>query len=153
MSDHPLVERARSSRVPVADLIGFSIEPVGDGQARGWLDATSRHANPMGTLHGDILCDVADAAMGMAFVTTLATDESFTTMLLAINFFRPVWVEILDTKRILKHDLTDVGRHPFEIMTSVALTTAVTTSAFLSDNSSALRRVITDSISFSPTPW
>jgi len=92
MSDHPLIERARSSRVPVADLIGFSIEPLGDGQARGWLDATPRHANPMGTLHGGILCDVADAAMGMAFVTTLAPDESFTTMSLAINFFRPVWV-------------------------------------------------------------
>jgi len=30
----------------------------------------------MGTLHGGILCDVADAAMGMAFVTTLAPDES-----------------------------------------------------------------------------
>jgi uncharacterized protein (TIGR00369 family) len=45
----------------------------------------------MGTLHGGILCDVADAAMGMAFVTALATDESFTTMSLTINFFRPVW--------------------------------------------------------------
>jgi hypothetical protein len=45
----------------------------------------------MGTLQGGILCDVADAAMGMAFVTTLAPDESFTTMSLAINFFRPVW--------------------------------------------------------------
>jgi acyl-coenzyme A thioesterase PaaI-like protein len=29
--------------------------------------------------------------MGMAFVTTLAPDESFTTMELSINFFRPVW--------------------------------------------------------------
>ncbi len=27
----------------------------------------------------------------MAFVTTLAPDESFTTMALSINFFRPVW--------------------------------------------------------------
>ena len=44
----------------------------------------------MGTLHGGILCDVADAAMGMAFVTTLSPDESFTTMSLTINFFRPV---------------------------------------------------------------
>ena len=45
----------------------------------------------MGTLHGGVLCDLADAAMGMAFVTTLAADESFTTMALSINFFRPVW--------------------------------------------------------------
>jgi len=29
--------------------------------------------------------------MGMAFVTTLAPDESFTTVTLSIQFFRPVW--------------------------------------------------------------
>jgi uncharacterized protein (TIGR00369 family) len=29
--------------------------------------------------------------MGMAFVSTLAPDESFTTMGLSITFFRPVW--------------------------------------------------------------
>ena len=67
------------------------IEPLGDGKALGWLDAGPRHANPMGTVHGGILCDVADAAMGIAFVTTLRPDESFTTMSLTINFFRPVW--------------------------------------------------------------
>jgi uncharacterized protein (TIGR00369 family) len=45
----------------------------------------------MGTLHGGVLCDLADAAMGMAFASTLAPDESFTTTALTINFFRPVW--------------------------------------------------------------
>ena len=91
MSDHPLVDRVRSARVPVAELVGFTIEPIGNGHALGWLDAGPRHANPMGTVHGGILCDVADAAMGMAFVTTLQPNESFTTMSLMINFFRPVW--------------------------------------------------------------
>lgn len=55
------------------------------------MRAGPQHANPMGTLHGGVLCDLADAAMGMAFVSTLAPDESFTTMSLSINFFRPVW--------------------------------------------------------------
>jgi uncharacterized protein (TIGR00369 family) len=45
----------------------------------------------MGTLHGGVLCDLSDAAMGMAFVSTLAPDETFTTMALNITFFRPVW--------------------------------------------------------------
>src|SRR3954462_15466536 len=49
----------------------------------------------MGTVHGGILCDVADAAMGIAFVTTLQPDESLITMSLTINFFRPVWEERL----------------------------------------------------------
>jgi uncharacterized protein (TIGR00369 family) len=45
----------------------------------------------MGTLHGGILCDIADAAMGMAFTSTLAPEESFTTVELKVNFFRPIW--------------------------------------------------------------
>jgi len=37
------------------------------------------------------LCDIADAAMGIAFASTLASGESFTTIELKVNFFRPVW--------------------------------------------------------------
>jgi uncharacterized protein (TIGR00369 family) len=88
---HPLIEKALTTRVPISELIGFRVEEIGAGRAVGILDAGPRHANPMGTLHGGVLCDVADAAMGMAFVTTLAADESFTTIALSIHFFRPVW--------------------------------------------------------------
>ncbi len=62
------------------------------------IEADERHANPMGTLHGGILCDVADAAMGMAFVSTLAPEETFTTLELRINFFRPFWKGLLKAK-------------------------------------------------------
>ena len=47
------------------------------------------------SVHGGVLCDLADAAMGMAFVTTLAPDESFTTVELSINFFPLVWQTVL----------------------------------------------------------
>jgi uncharacterized protein (TIGR00369 family) len=53
--------------------------------------AGERHSNPMGTLHGGILCDLADAAMGMAYFSTLEPGESFTTLELKINFLRPFW--------------------------------------------------------------
>jgi len=76
---------------PIADLLGFRVESPGAGEAVAVLEAGARHANPMGTLHGGVLCDVADAAMGMAFASTLEPAESFTTMSLSINFFRPVW--------------------------------------------------------------
>ena len=83
--------RAKRNDVPVARLIGFEAKEVGDGRAIVTLAAGPQHANPMGTLHGGILCDIADAAMGMAFASTLAPEESFTTIELKINFFRPVW--------------------------------------------------------------
>ena len=84
-------ERAKTNHVPVARLIGFEAKEIGDGRATVALAAGPQHANPMGTLHGGILCDIADAAMGMAFASTLAPEESFTTVELKINFFRPVW--------------------------------------------------------------
>ena len=87
---HPLIEKAMAS-TPIAELIGFTIGEVGDGRAITSFQPGPQHANPMGTLHGGVLCDLADAAMGMAFVSTLEPDESFTTMDLHINFFRPVW--------------------------------------------------------------
>ena len=84
-------ERAKANDVPVAHLIGFEAKDFADGRATVVLSAGPQHANPMGTLHGGILCDIADAAMGIAFASTLAPDESFTTVELKINFFRPVW--------------------------------------------------------------
>jgi uncharacterized protein (TIGR00369 family) len=84
-------ERAKSNDVAVARLIGFEAKEIAEGRATVTFSAEPRHANPMGTLHGGILCDIADAAMGMAFASTLAPEESFTTVELKINFFRPVW--------------------------------------------------------------
>jgi uncharacterized protein (TIGR00369 family) len=49
----------------------------------------------MGTLHGGVLCDIADAAMGVAYRSTLAEGETFTTIELKINFLRPVWRAML----------------------------------------------------------
>lgn len=85
------VERALANDVPVGRLVGFNVKDVAQGRATVLLAAGPQHANPMGTLHGGILCDIADAAMGMAFQSTLAPEESFTTVELKINFFRPVW--------------------------------------------------------------
>jgi uncharacterized protein (TIGR00369 family) len=85
-----LIAKAMAS-TPIADLIGFTIGEVGDGRAIVAFQPGPQHANPMGTLHGGVLCDVADGAMGMAFVSTLEPDESFTTLDLHIHFFRPVW--------------------------------------------------------------
>ena len=76
---------------PVAGLVGFRIVEVEAGRAVFEMEADTRHANPMGTLHGGILCDIADAAMGIAYASTLGEGESFTTLELKINFFKPVW--------------------------------------------------------------
>jgi len=76
---------------PVATLIGFEPVHVERGAAVFRLDARrDKHANPMGTIHGGILCDVADAAMGMACASLLELSESFTTIELRMTYLRPV---------------------------------------------------------------
>src|SRR4051812_17718974 len=82
---------ALAGRLNIADLLGFRITEIGDGRAVAILNAGPQHANIMGTLHGGVLCDITDAAMGVAFGTTVEPGQSFTTTELKINFFRPVW--------------------------------------------------------------
>jgi len=76
---------------PIAKLLGFRLTGVERGKVTIEMAADQRHANPMGTLHGGVLCDLADAAMGMAHATTLEDGESFTTLELKINFLKPIW--------------------------------------------------------------
>jgi uncharacterized protein (TIGR00369 family) len=77
---------------PIAGTLGFNLVEVGQGTATiEILTDPEKHANPMGTIHGGVLCDIADAAIGTAHVTTLLEGESFTSIDLQINFFRPIW--------------------------------------------------------------
>ncbi|MEW6140560.1 MAG: PaaI family thioesterase [Thermodesulfobacteriota bacterium] len=80
---------------PIAQLLGVRVISVLPGESRLELDAGPQHANPMGTLHGGVLCDLADLAMGAAYASTLERGETFTTVELKINFLRPVWKEKL----------------------------------------------------------
>ena len=83
--------RGEASGPPVARLIGFRLVSVEPGKAVFEMEAGPQHANPMGTLHGGILCDIADAAMGIAYASTLEEGETFTTLELKINFLKPIW--------------------------------------------------------------
>jgi uncharacterized protein (TIGR00369 family) len=75
---------------PISRLLGFVIKAIEPGHAIFEMEVDDRHHNPMGTLHGGIYCDLADAAMGYAYAATLAEGETFTTVELKINFFRSV---------------------------------------------------------------
>lgn len=92
---------------PVGRLIGFRLAECGAGRAVMEMEATEAHANPMGTLHGGILCDIADAAMGIAYASTLERGESFTTLELKINFLKPVWrAKLRAAGRVVKRGRT-----------------------------------------------
>lgn len=99
--------RAGATQSPIARLIGFRLVSIGLGEAVVEFEATAAHANPMGTLHGGVLCDIADAAMGLAYAATLADGETFTTLELKINFLKPIWAaKLRAVGRVVKQGRT-----------------------------------------------
>ena len=82
--------RGEAPAPPIGRLLGFVLKVIEPGRAVFEMEADERHHNPMGTLHGGVYCDLADAAMGYAYASTLAEGETFTTVELKINFFRPM---------------------------------------------------------------
>lgn len=83
--------RGDSPRPPIANLIGLEFESIDLGHSVFELTTGPQHANPMGTLHGGVVCDLADAALGTAMASTLEDDESFTSLDLTVKFMKPVW--------------------------------------------------------------
>jgi uncharacterized protein (TIGR00369 family) len=88
---------------PIAKLVGLQFVSIELGHAVFELEAGRQHANPMGTLHGGILGDLADAAMGMAMASTLEDEETFTSLDLTVKFLKPVWsARLRATGRVVK---------------------------------------------------
>lgn len=83
-------QRIASENFPICELLGMKILAVETGKASVQLIVTVKHYNPVGTMHGGIYCDLADMAMGLAFMTTLENGQSLATVELKMNYFRPV---------------------------------------------------------------
>ena len=128
---HAVID-GRVEPAPVARLVGMRFVSAERGVTVWELDAAAEHANPMGTIHGGILCDLADAAMGTAWVSTLAEGETFTTLELKINFTRPFWTgplraegRVLNGGRtigLLACDVTDADGRLIAHATSTCMT-------------------------------
>lgn len=83
-------DKIRADAVPIAKTLGMKLVSFGDGRASFTMEVDERFHNPMGTLHGGIMTDLADATMGVALASLLSDGESFTTLELKINFLRPI---------------------------------------------------------------
>src|SRR5260370_16720355 len=75
---------------PIATLLGFSLASVEPGRAVVEFEATERYANPMGTLHGGVLADIADAAMGIAYAARLEQPQPFPPLHPKLTFLNPL---------------------------------------------------------------
>ena len=92
---------------PIMSTLGMRLVKYSRGRATVSLDVDRRFYNPMGTVHGGIMTDLADASMGIATTTTMAEDESFSTLELKMNFLRPVFEgKLTSSARVLHRGRT-----------------------------------------------
>jgi uncharacterized protein (TIGR00369 family) len=98
-----VVEAWKSGRAPspATEALGITIVRLSKGHALLKMDVDNHLHNLSGTMHGGIMGDIADAAMGIALATTLAPEEDFTTIEFKMSFLRPHIKGILKAEGIL----------------------------------------------------
>ncbi len=128
----PIDTTTMSYPPPIAKTIGFELVEIGQASATLKMRTDPAiHGNPMGTVHGGVLCDIADAAIGTAHATMLEATESFSSIDLRINFFRPLWKdEIRATAKAVQMGKT-VSFYSCDITRSDGKLVAVVTSSVM----------------------
>ncbi len=88
----------------ISRLLGFRIVAIGEATATLEMQADAvRHGNQQGTVHGGLICELADAAIGTAHSTLIEEGESFTSIDLKATFLRPVWQSRLSAHARVAH--------------------------------------------------
>jgi len=104
---HTFLQRLLDGEIePPALAVTLGLKPGEFGVGRATFTMVtdpSRHGNVMGTLHGGVLATLADTAMGFAFATTLAGEETFATLEMKVSFLRPVWSTTLTASAHVVH--------------------------------------------------
>lgn len=100
----------------ISGLLGFRIISIGEASAAVELNADAAvHGNQQGTVHGGLLCELADAAIGTAHSTLINEGESFTSIDLKATFLRPVWQAKLQAQASATHRGRTISHYRCEI--------------------------------------
>lgn len=70
-------------------VMGVRDQKVEDGRARLELDATEKHLNRAGTVHGGVLATLVDMAMGHALRSRSGENDVPATSQLTVTYLRP----------------------------------------------------------------
>jgi uncharacterized protein (TIGR00369 family) len=74
---------------PAIGTLGIRVRSIEETRTILEMDVDERLHNLSGTMHGGVMVDIADAAMGIAVASTLKTDEDMTTIELKMSYMRP----------------------------------------------------------------
>jgi uncharacterized protein (TIGR00369 family) len=120
-----------SAVMPLAALMNFRLTAITPGHACVEMNVDATHANPVGTVHGGVLCTIADSAMGLAYASTLEERETFATVELKINFLRPVYETALIASGVVVHRGRNLGLVECSVTDRTGRLVAKATSTFI----------------------
>jgi len=75
---------------PIASHFGMDLIEVAPGTVTFRCVPDESHYNPIGTVHGGLVCTLLDSALGCATHTTLPAGSGYTSIEIKVNYLRPV---------------------------------------------------------------
>lgn len=118
----------------ISQLLEMRITDVGEAMAVVEINAdAAKHGNQQGTVHGGMICELADAAIGTAHSTLMQNGETFTSINMNTTFLRPVWQSRLRAHarathrgRTMTHYLCEITREEDGKMVASITSTVMT---------------------------
>jgi uncharacterized protein (TIGR00369 family) len=77
---------------PIADVFGFEIRDIGDGEVTFAYTPDIEHYNGIGLVHGGVAATLLDTAMGCAVQTLLPKGTTVSTLDINVRYVRPITV-------------------------------------------------------------
>jgi uncharacterized protein (TIGR00369 family) len=78
---------------PIMSLLGMRLRDIEPGLVVFECEPDESVYNPIGLVHGGLVCTMADSAAGCAVQSTLDAGGGYTSIDLTVSFLRPVTVE------------------------------------------------------------
>ncbi|HST41714.1 MAG TPA: PaaI family thioesterase [Conexibacter sp.] len=75
---------------PIASLLDFRVTEVGDGEIRFAVVPDESAYNPIGLVHGGLVCTLLDSVVGCAVHTQLPAGTGYTSIELKVSYVRPI---------------------------------------------------------------
>ncbi|MFP3465097.1 PaaI family thioesterase [Leifsonia sp. SIMBA_070] len=83
--------RGELPQPPIAALMRMTLVSADTGTATFVCEPDESHYNPIGTVHGGLMCTLLDSALGCAVQSTLAQGLGYTSIEIKVNYLRPVY--------------------------------------------------------------
>jgi uncharacterized protein (TIGR00369 family) len=115
---------------PMASVFGFRIAELEAGRIVFECEPDESSYNPLGVVHGGLVCTLADTVCGCAVHTTLPAGATYTSIDLTVSYLRPVTIESGTLRatgvarkvgrRVAFADASIVDRHGREVATATS---------------------------------